>query len=157
MYDTYTVTFAGHRHIDDHGAVAERLDSVIEKLLEQHGRVVFLLGREGEFDILAASSVHRAKRRYADSVTMILVLPYMKAGFSQNSDEYESYYDEVMVCGESADSHYRSAISVRNRWMAEQSDALVAYVARQSVGAYNTLCFAEKLDMEIINITAQGE
>lgn len=51
----YPVCLFGHRRIENVTEVEDTLRNEIEKILAEHEYVEFLIGREGEFDILAAS------------------------------------------------------------------------------------------------------
>ena len=52
MFSVYTVCFFGHRQIDDFRIVEQRIERLIDKLLNEHEYVEFLVGRDGEFDHL---------------------------------------------------------------------------------------------------------
>ena len=56
---TYAVSFFGHRQIDNVFAIEERLETMIRELLLSKEYVEFLIGRDGEFDQLVASTVRR--------------------------------------------------------------------------------------------------
>lgn len=60
--EIYTVSFFGHRRIYDQLAVEKRLRELVEKLVREHSWVEFLVGREGDFDIMAASVVKQVKK-----------------------------------------------------------------------------------------------
>lgn len=56
--------------------------------------VEFYLGRNGDFDILAASVIKRLQKNYRnDNSALILVLPYPVKDY----EYYEKYYDEMAV------------------------------------------------------------
>ncbi|WP_294755503.1 hypothetical protein, partial [uncultured Ruminococcus sp.] len=98
-------------------------------LITQKQYVEFLIGRDGEFDLLAASAIRQAVKQYGyGNTSIILVLPYMKAEYRDNEQNYLSYYDEVEICSESSDAHYKSAIQVRNRCMVDRSDLVVCCI-----------------------------
>lgn len=93
------------------------------------------------------------KRKYPDKqITLELVLPYLTKELNENKDYYESSYDDVIVPIELAGTHFKSAITKRNRWMIDKSDWLVAFVYRDFGGAYTTLRYAEKKGLQIINL-----
>ena len=116
MLNIYTVSFFGHRSIERASEVENRFDKLLHELIAQKEYVEFLIGRDGEFDLLASAAIKRAVREYGYGNThFTLVLPYMKAEYRDNEKEYLDYYDEVEVCAESAETHPKSAILVRNR------------------------------------------
>ena len=83
--EIFTVSFFGHREIDNAVQVERNLEEKITELIRIKQYVEFLVGREGEFDILAASVVKRVKKRIDHgNCSLILILPYMKAEFRDN-------------------------------------------------------------------------
>ena len=150
----YTVSFFGHRYIERGTEVETRLDKLLHDLITQKEYVDFLIGRDGDFDLLASAAIKRAIRSYGYGNThFTLVLPYMKAEYRDNEKEYLDYYDEVEVCYESSTAHPKSAIQVRNRSMIDRSDLVVCCVQHNSGGAYRALQYAEKQGKQIINIS----
>lgn len=122
-------------------------------LITQKQYFDFLVGRNGEFDLLAASSIRRAVKQYGcGNTSLILVLPYMKAEYRDNEQSYLSYYDEVEICAESSEAHYKSAIQVRNRCMVDRSDLVVCCIQHKSGGAYKTVQYAEKQGKQVRNL-----
>ena len=116
--------------------------------------VEFLIGRDGEFDLLAASAIRRAVNQYGyGNTSIILVLPYMKAEYRDNEQSYLDYYDEVEICADSSEVHHKSAIQVRNRCMVDRSDLVVCCIQHNSGGAYKTVQYAQKCKKEIINLS----
>ena len=76
----FTVSFFGHRMIDNPFPVEEKLESLIRELLYSKEYVEFLMGRDGEFDQIVASTVRRCKRSVRDdNSALVLVLPYLIA------------------------------------------------------------------------------
>ena len=152
----YTVSFFGHRYIDDSLKTAEKLEELILSLIAKNEYVDFLVGRNGEFDRLVSSTIHRIKRETeADNVYHVLVLPYNSAEFADNEDSFYEYYDNVEICPESFDAHFKRAIQVRNQKMVDRSDFVVFYVKNSSGGALKTLRYAESINKDFINI-AEG-
>ena len=48
--NTFTVSFFGHRVIEDPLRIEQHLETLIRKLLQEKEYVEFLVGRDGEFD-----------------------------------------------------------------------------------------------------------
>lgn len=82
----------------------------------------------------------------------VLVLPYMKAEYKNNKQNYNDYYDEIEVCSESSSAHYKSDIFIRNMNMVDRSNMIVCYIRHNSGGAYKTVQYAKKKGVEICNI-----
>ena len=144
MLSIYTVSFFGHRSIERVSEIENALDKLLYDLF---------IGRDGEFDLLASAAIKRAVRQYGYGNThFTLVLPYMKAEYRDNEQEYLGYYDEVEICAESANAHPKSAIQIRNRNLVDRSDLIVCCIQRNSGGAYKTMQYAEKQGKHIINL-----
>ena len=151
--EVYTVSFFGHREIENALEVERKLEAKITELIQTKQYIEFLVGREGEFDILAASVVKRVKKQMDyGNCSLIWVLPYMKAEYRDNKQYYLSYYDEVEICSESSNAHYKSAIQVRNRCMVDRSDLVVCCIQHKSGGAYRTMQYAKKQGKQVRNM-----
>lgn len=148
--EIYTVSFFGHREVEGASDIESRLDWLLHDLITQKQYVEFLIGRDGEFDLLVASAIRRAVKQYGcGNTSLILVLPYMKAEYRNNEQSYLNYYDEVEICAESSKAHYKSAIQVRNRCMVDRSDLVVCCIQHKSGGAYKTIKYALKHDKSV--------
>ncbi len=149
----FTVCLFGHRRIEEPAVVEERLRAIIEEIIDAHECVEFLVGREGEFDLLASSVIKDIKRRKNCShCSLTLVMPYLKAEFLNNQQGYEDYYDTVELCEESYATHPKSAIKVRNRYMVDRSDMCIFYVTTRSGGAFQTMMYAQGRNKKVINL-----
>lgn len=149
----FTVSFFGHRNIELGSEIENRLDSLLHEIITQREYVEFLIGRDGEFDLLVSSVIKQAVTKYdCENTSLILVLPYMKAEFCDNEQSYLEYYDDVEICSESANAHPKAAIQLRNRVMVDHSDLVICYVKHKSGGAYKTIQYAEKQGKRIINL-----
>ena len=153
MFSVYTVCFFGHRHIDDFSLVEQRIEALINRLLNEHEYVEFLVGRDGEFDQLVSSAILRCSKRLdTANCSVTWVMPYLKADYVKNSGSYDNYYDYVEVCEQSANTHPKAAIQIRNRAMVDRSDLCVFCVTHKSGGAYQTLRYAKKSSSNIVNL-----
>lgn len=151
--DIYTVSFFGHREVERVAVIESKLDQLLHDLITQKQYVEFLVGRDGEFDLLATSAIRRAVKQYGcGNTSIILVLPYMKAEYLDNKQSYLSYYDEVEICSESSNAHYKSAIQLRNRSMVDRSDLVVCCIQHKSGGAYRTMQYAKKQGKQVRNL-----
>ena len=65
---------------------------------------------------------------------------------------YEDYYNDIIYPNELWRVHSKSAITKRNQWMIDNSDALIAYVEHEGGGAARCLHMAEKREIEIIRL-----
>ena len=153
MLDTFTVAFFGHREIEYFQETEQALEKLIESLMREHEYVEFLIGRNGEFDQLTASMVRSVRNRLGcRNSSLTLVLPYMTAEYRNNEQSFHEYYDEIEICLESAEKHFKSAHQVRNRSMVDRSDLVIFCVEHDSGGAYQTMRYAKKAGAKIMNL-----
>ena len=153
MFSVYTVCFFGHRQIDDFRLVEQKVEAFIDRLLNEHEYVEFLVGRDGEFDQLVTSAILRSRKRLdMANYSVTWVMPYLKADYVKNSESYDNYYDSIEVCEQSAKVHPKSAIQIRNKAMVDRSNLCVFCVTHKSGGAYQTLQYAERTGANTINL-----
>ena len=151
--DIYTVSFFGHRQIINSQHIEKILAQIIKKLIVNKEFVEFLVGRNGDFDILTASVIKQMIKKYAyHNASLTLVLPYMRAEFRDNEQSFLNYYDTVEICSESEKAHFKSAIQIRNKSMVDRSDVVICYVEHQQGGAYTTMQYAYKQKKKVLNI-----
>lgn len=155
--EIYTVSLFGHRQIDDPFSVERELEKIVRKLLAEKEYVEFLVGRDGEFDLLAASVIKRCRRVVReDNSALIWMLPYLTAEYRNHEEDYLNYYDDVEVSQNAAGAHFKSAMQIRNREMVDRSDLVIFCVEHQKGGAYLTMRYAEKQGVTFINISKNG-
>ena len=147
--DVYTVSLFGHREIGDIIRLEKKLFPMIKELLRSHAYISFLIGRNGEFDECAAAVIRRVRKEMgAENSELLLILPYKMA----KMEEYEAYYDGIIIPDCLHEAHPKSAITGRNRWMVEQANLVLAYVEHQKGGAYTAVRYAQKKNKAVINL-----
>ena len=148
----FTVSLFGHREINDLRSLDKQLTPIIRALIQTKPYVSFLIGRYGEFDEYAASVIKCVRREIGrENSEITLVLPYTVADI----EYYEKYYDNILIPENVYLAHPKSAITLNNRWMIEQSDIVIVYVERSRGGAYTAMKYAQKLNKKIINLYAK--
>ena len=156
--EVFTVSFFGHRMIENALEIESRLERLIRTLLREHEYIEFLVGRDGEFDQLVSSTIRRCKRECrSDNSSHIWVLPYITAEFRDNEESFRDYYDEIEVCEAAAMGHYKNAHQTRNRAMVERSDLVVFCIQHESGGAWQTIKYVKKQGKTYINLYDQRE
>ena len=117
----FKVSFFGHRWINNLFQLEKQLVILIKKLISEKVYVSFLIGRNGEFDEYVASIIKRVQNEMGkENNELCLVLPYRVSDI----EYYEKYYDNIIIPENLYGVHYKSAISLRNRWIVEQSDVV---------------------------------
>ena len=151
--EVFTVSFFGHRVIEEPLRIERRLENLIRKLLKENEYVEFLVGRDGEFDQLVSSAIRRCKREYrSDNSAHICMLPYITAEFRDNEESCRDYYDEIEVCEAAAGSHFKAAFQARNRAMVNRSHLVVFCIDHHSGGAWQTFRYAQQQGIPYINL-----
>ncbi len=149
--DCFTVSLFGHRDIKNLFDLQKKLAPIIKELLQTKEYVAFLIGRNGEFDEFGASVIKELKKDFGkENSELNLILPYTVADL----EYYDKYYDNIIIPETVNGRHYKSAITLRNRWMVEQSDLVIVYIECDSGGAHTAMNYAEKLNKKIINVFA---
>lgn len=145
-------TFAGHREVYS-SEIDILLGTAISELLRTDSSFVFYTGGMGDFDKMCFSAVRTAKRQHPElEIKLILVLPYMSNKLNTDKEYYDDCFDDVYIPMGLADTHYKSAITKRNRWMVDKADYLIAYVRRDFGGAFATMKYAKRLGKTVINL-----
>lgn len=151
VMDIFTVSLFGHRRLDDLFRLKDQLVPIIKELIRTKVHVTFLIGRNGEFDEYAASAIKHAQKEIGhENSELALVLPYTVAGL----EDYETYYDTIIIPESVHGAHPKAAITLKNRWMVERSDLVIVYVERNVGGAYTAMKYANKLKKDVINLHA---
>lgn len=146
----YRVVLFGHRDFDGHGILDTHLYHLIKSLILTKNCLEIYIGRNGEFDIYAATVIKRVQNEIGkESSEFICVLPYTE----KDMEYYEKYYDSIIIPECIEKTHPKAAIKKRNLWMVEQADLFVCYVKHLQGGAYTALKYAKKLKKKIINLS----
>ena len=147
--EVFTVSLFGHRKVDDLRWLEGALFPIIKELIRTKPYISFLIGRNGEFDEYVASMIKHAQKELGkDNNEIMLVLSYKVA----NLEYYQNYYDAIIMPECVYGAHPKCAITLKNRWMVEQSDLVIVYVVRNNGGAYTSMKYAEKRNKRVINL-----
>ena len=135
-----TCVFIGHRTVPQ--ALREDVRAELRRMISRDDVREFFCGGMGEFDRLCACAVREIKGEYPD-IRLMLVVPSMSVSVMKMGAR-EKYYDEIIVPQESDQAHYKRAITLRNRWMVDNSDIALVYLRREYGGAYDAARYAAK-------------
>ena len=148
--DIFKVALFGHRDFCATQETEGKLYDILKELMLKKSCLEIYIGRNGEFDLFAASVIKRIKKELDNSSCfMSLILPYKV----KNMEYYEKYYDDIIIYENKEKVHPKAAITKRNEWMIENCDLLVCFVDHNSGGAYKAMRHAEKLGIETINLS----
>lgn len=154
IMNIYTVALFGHREIDNLRQLENDLTPILKKLIQTKSYVTFLVGRNGEFDEYAASVIKRVQKEIGkENNEITLVLPYTVSKL----EYYEKYYDNIIIPPSLYGAHPKSAITLKNRWIVEQSNLVIVYVKHNKGGAHTAMQYAKKLNKTVINLYTGDE
>ena len=149
----YRVGFFGHRYVEKFRETEDRLEKLIMEILRKKAFVEFYVGRNGDFDQMAASTVRRIRMNgYERECALVLVLPYVTAEYRDNEDSFKNYYDDIEICEAAEFSHPKGAFAIRNRETVERCDLIVCCLEHEKGGAHKAVEYAKKLGKPIINV-----
>lgn len=153
-----TVAFFGHRQVEDYFGIRKQVENVVRSILQDRIYTEFLVGRNGEFDELSASVVREVRKEIGEEYcSLVLVLPYASNRNKDYWSQLKFLYDEIEVCQEASQAHYKTAFRIRNRNMIDRADKIIFYVKRKNGGAYEALKYAEKAGKEIVRLDCSRE
>ena len=153
MLEIYTVTFFGHRQIDNIIKVETLLEKQIRKLIDEKEYVDFLVGRNGDFDQCVSSSVLRVRKNHRDdNSALILILPYTTAEYMNNKESFHTYYTDVEISRDASGAPPKTAIQIRNREMIDRADLIICYIEHEKGGAWQSVHYAMRQGKKIINL-----
>ena len=140
--------FIGHR--DASQEILPALDEAIEKHIIEYGVTEFIVGSYGNFDLLAASAVIRAKQRHPQ-ITLALLLPYHPA---ERPVEKPGGFDSTYYLEGMENVPRRFAIVRANRYAVDRADYLIAYVCHPASNARNLTEYAKRREQKgLISVT----
>lgn len=155
MLNTFTVSFFGHREVEDVLLIQEQVERLIKEILSTKEYSEFLVGHNSEFDSLVSSIIHKLKKDFRDdNCCHTLVLPYNTAKYRNNCNSFDQYYDNIEIYKNYNTSHFKALIQLRNRDMIDRSDLIVFYIEHEYGGAYQTYQYAKKKGKSIIIINS---
>ncbi len=107
---------------------------------------MFYVGNNGNFDTMVRRQLEALSQTY--HITYSVVLAYLPG----KKNEYDDYTNTILPEGiESVPKRF--AISYRNKWMVEQSDIVITYVARTYGSAWQFKAMAERQGKTVIELS----
>lgn len=153
-----TCCFTGHRHLPANKIekIVINLDREIEKLIAE-GVTDFISGGAIGFDQIAASLIV-AKKEMGRNIRLIFALP-CKNQDAQWSEKQKELYNgllgeanEIIFVSENYDPF---CMKRRNRYLVEHSAYCICALLHEKSGTAQTVRFARKKGLKIINVATQ--
>lgn len=135
-----------------------RLEETVTSLIK-NGCSVFYCGMAVGFDIIAAECVLKFKRKYKN-LRLVCAIPYLGHEVSIKG-EWLSRYNAVLNKADEIvyiSSEYQpSCFQMRNRYMVDASECVITWFDGKSGGTQNTIKYAQKQGVYIINLNTDYE
>lgn len=129
------------------------LESIFSLPAEEY--MVFYSGVAMGFDLVAAELVLLYRDMRPGSVRLICVVPFKRQSDNWSEDWKQRYEhvlanaDDVIVLSE---EYYKGCFQKRNEYMVNHSDLVVTYYDGKSGGTSNTLFYAARKGLTILNL-----
>ena len=151
-----TCCFTGHRDmsIGEKKCACEYVLGIIGDLYKR-GYRHFITGGAIGFDTVAAVAVLTARDTTYPDITLTLAIPCPNQTLKWSQKDKQNYQRIMMAANESvliSPTYTSFCMHQRNRWMVDHSSAVVAYCHTQKGGTYNTVDYAQKAGLALINI-----
>lgn len=141
-----TVACFGHSFVPDD--ISAKIEKEVLKLLKEEPETEFLVGHQGQFDSIVYHTLCSLEKKFPN-LNYKIVLAYIP----EKKEIYEPYPPERTYYPEGLELvHPKYAITRRNRWMVEQCDIVLCYIAHSWGGAQQFVRQAERKGRKIINI-----
>lgn len=137
--------FTGHRELGEDFST-RKLNKEIENLIKD-GITDFYNGMAKGFDLTAANAVLKFKKKYPQ-IKLIACIPcYGQEKYFCEKDK-KAYLSVLKKADEKitlAPAYYRGCMQVRDRYMAERAQMMIAYCKKKEGGAAYTVKIFQKL------------
>ncbi len=136
--------FTGHRSLPENFD-KEKLFQAVETLIV-NGVCLFYNGMAMGFDLLAAECVLSLKEKYPH-IKLFACIPFygQEKSFPQtDKDRYAEILKKADNQTVLAERYFRGCMQVRNRYMADNADILVAFCKKETGGAAFTVKYFQK-------------
>ena len=147
--------FTGHRP-DKMKQTESEIKPLLEKTIDEaisEGYITFISGMAMGIDIWAAEIVLDRMSKNSD-IHLICALPH--PNFEKKRSEYEvkrfnTILESASLVKEINDHYFRGCYQVRNEWMVDRSSRVIAFFNGEKGGTLNTINYAKRKNVEVIN------
>ena len=137
--------FTGHRELDADFSV-RKLKKAIEDVIK-NGAIYFYNGMAKGFDLIAAEEVIKLKKKYPQIQLIACVPCHGQEKYFCEKDK-KRYVSVIKKADESitlSPTYYTGCMQVRDRYMAERANVMIAYCKKKEGGAAYTVKIFQKL------------
>ncbi len=148
-----SVCFTGHREIDPASVpfIRAKLREILIKCIED-GYCDFYNGGARGFDLLSAEELLELKKSYPH-VRLHIIVPCSNQTRGWREEDVIRYENVTVLADEVkclSPVYFDGCMQIRNRYMVDNSDLLIAYLERASGGSAYTVRYAEKQGLKVI-------
>ncbi len=151
-----TCCFTGHRPEKlniPQNEIIEKLRIAIKKAIDE-GFTIFISGMARGVDMWSAEIVLEEKKNNSD-IKLVCASPF--EGFEKSwsyafREKYKSILDRADDVKFICEGYSKSCFHIRNRYMVDNSQRVIAAYTGESGGTKNTVIYAEKKGVEVCNI-----
>ena len=137
-----TCVFTGHRDLQSDFS-KRKLKAAIQQMIAL-GADTFLCGMAIGFDLVTAETILSLKKKNP-SLKLVACIPCIGQEKYFSKADQKRYVTILKKVDESvilADSYYKGCMQVRDKYMVERADVMIAYCKKQEGGtAYTVRCF----------------
>ena len=145
------ITFCGHSQYTEKVEDEQKIISFLEEKIGDRPATLYF-GGYGSFDMFVRNCGKKYQQTHPNT-KLIFITPYITVNYQKNHLEYQkSLYDDILYPN-LENKPPKFAISYRNKWMVEQADYVIAYIAHDFGGAYQTYKHAKSKNKPIFNLT----
>ena len=123
---------------------------LLEELIGEKEAILYL-GGYGIFDDFSFSCARAYKKLHA-GVKLAFVTPYLNEEYQKRRAYYRKDGYDVVIYPPLENVPPKFAIVQRNKWMAEQADAVIAFIDHGWGGAYRMYQHAKRKNKAIYNL-----
>ena len=146
-----TICVSGHRYIG-YDLKKERVESFLRKFIEK-GFNTFLIGMALGFDTLCFQILERLREE--NNIKIIACIPCPSQPKRFNQKQKEEYFRLLSIADDKvvlSDEYTPYCMQKRNQFMVDNSFAVLCYLNRNSGGTFNTVEYAKKQNVFVINV-----
>lgn len=153
-----TCCFTGHRDLtlEEKYSCAEKLTRAADAFAKM-GVTNFITGGALGFDTVAAVTLINLKRQKYPQFSIGVAVPFRDQSSRWSLQDRALYNtilknaDRVIILSE---GYHRACMSVRNRYMVDNSKYCMAYLTKQSGGTYSTYRYASDKGLVLYNLAS---
>ena len=142
--NVHACAFTGHRVLPSDFSASYLKEQII--LLIERGAEVFYCGMAKGFDLLAGETVLALREEYSH-IRLILCIPFYNQEKTFSAEDKKRYAEICKRADERiliSENYYKGCLLTRNRYMADNADALIAYLEKDTGGTAYTVRYFQK-------------